>query len=222
MTNKKLFVFGHLEFGDALILNGLIRTLYESHPELVVMTKCAYVHDVRRIYSDLPKLQVVGALSYEEVTRRWLPTCPNSIRLGFFGRKFELKRWDLSFYEQANVPVENRWTKFKLGFQLPSPEKKDFALCHEDGGRYFHLNRDLLPAGEKVFITPRPSIWDWIPDLLAAKELHFIDSCFLNLADLLYAQGHLRDTRLVFHRYAKNYGQTPAKWPTLRAPWEVL
>lgn len=65
------------------------------------------------------------------------------------------------------------------------------------------------------------SFWDWLPDILKASELHFVDSSYLNLAESLWHWGLLEDKRLVFHRYAKvqRYGSVP---PVLRGPWEII
>lgn len=185
------------------------------------MTSCRYVADVRRMYQDLSNVQVLGALSYDEVHKRWMPFCKNSIRLGFFSPSgFDLSRWDTEFYRQAGLPTEARWKNFKLGFPLPSVEQKNFSLVHQDESRKFFIDPSKLPEGEKVFVTPRSSIWDWLPELLSARELHFIDSFFLNLADLLWYHGYLRDIKLVFHRYAKSYNG--ARWPMLKAPWRIV
>lgn len=213
---------GHLEFGDALVMNGLVRTFAIRYPQLVWLVNAQYVFSVRRMVADLPNVRVTGTCGYQDVKEFWLPRWPQSLRLGFFRPEdqFDQLQWDREFYRQADVDFECRWSKFRLAEPLPDPAYMG-TLAHEDSARGYLLKRPLLAS--PYFIKPheRACILDWIPELLGARELHFIDSAFLNLAESLYALGQLRSTRLVFHRYAKTY-PGKARWPTLRAPWEIL
>lgn len=221
---KTTFLFGHLEAGDALILNGLIRTLAPKYEKLVWFTHRKYLELGRELMGDLPNVQVWSANNYEEVKKFWALRCRPAVRLGYFSeRGFDERIWDSEMYRQAGVKFDARWSACRIPEKrLDTPVSPMYAavLAHEDASRGFVIGRALTPAGT-AFIVPRASILDWVPDMLAATELHLIDSAFLNLAESLYALGHLRTTRLVFHRYAKRY-RGPAKWPQLRAPWEVL
>jgi hypothetical protein len=128
-------------------------------------------------------------------------------------------------YRQAGMDYDLRWKNFMMPRKLwdkPTYTRKPVALFHEDPKRAFFVRRNMLPANmEHARIDQRPSILDWLPDIYAARELHFIDSSFLNLAESLYAMGFLRDKALVFHKYAKVY-PGKAKWPQLRAPWMIF
>lgn len=219
----KRIIFPHLEFGDALIVNGLVRTLAADGKETLLLTDVKYVYDVRKMYKDLGHIQVLGALGYGDVKERWMPAMPDALGLGYFSTTgFNLEKWDSEMYRQAGLSYELRWSAFRLppSLRLPEPTvKKAIALCHEDSGRGFNIVRKMLPK-EHVFITRRRLIWDWLPDILEAAELHFIDSSFLNLAESLYALGYLKNTVLVWHKYAKHY--TGGGPPELRAPWRVI
>lgn len=222
---EKLIVFGHLEMGDALVLNGLYRTLAATSKSLILLTDVKFVNDVRRLYEDFPQIQVLGALGYDDIRSRWIPSCLDAKRLGFFADSgFNLDRWDESFYHGLGVNFNLRWSAFQLppSLRLAEPTRKDkVVLIHEDPTRKFTIVRQLLPAGVKqVFVTHRPSFWDWMPEMLAAQEVHCIDSSYLNLAESLYALGYLRNTKLVWHKYAKHYQQ--AGPPQMRAPWHIF
>lgn len=204
-------------------MNGLVRTLAQRHPQLVWLVNARYVPAVRQMMGDVPGLQITGTCGYPDVKDFWLPRWPDAIRLGFFRPEdsFDQLHWDQEFYRHSDVPFDRRWTDFRFAEPLPPPIFGD-TLIHEDPSRDYFVKRELLPRRARV-IRPGQyeSILDWIPELLGAKELHFIDSAFLNLAESLFALGELRHTRLVFHRYAKKY-PGEARWPMLRAPWEVI
>lgn len=223
----KLLVAGHLEFGDALVMNGLIRTLAKNGQPLAWMTGSQNIRAVRATIADLTNVEVLGSLDYHGVRNQWLPVWPNKLCLGYFNANgFDEAKWDSEFYRQANVPFDARWSEFRLPSRLwHKPDlypRRDTVLIHEKPDKGWFVKREMLPAGlEQVRIIQRPSILDWLPDIYSARELHFIDSSFLNLAESLYAMGFLRDTKLVFHRYAKVY-PGKAKWPVLRAPWLIF
>lgn len=223
---ESLYVFGHLEFGDALVLNGLIRVLARRHARVKWITKTDYVRAVRATIEDVPNVQVLAAIDYEEVKKRWIPQCPNNLRLGYFNELgFNEAKWDSEMYRQAEISFDTRWSEFRLPNRLVrgwKEPKKNIALIHEDYDRNFLVRPNALPNDLEIFrINKRPSILDWMPEILAAKELHFVDSAFLNLAESLHAMGVLSNTALVFHRYAKVYPGY-AKWPELRGPWRII
>jgi len=190
------------------------------------ITKTDYVRAVRATIEDVPNVQVLAAIDYEEVKRRWIPQCPNSLCLGYFNQLgFNEAKWDSEMYRQAEIPFDTRWTEFRLPARLVrgwKEPKRNIALVHEDYDRNFLIRPNALPNDLEIFrINKRPSILDWMPEILAAKELHFIDSSFLNLAESMHAMGVLPNTALVFHRYAKQY-PGHSRWPELRGPWRII
>ncbi len=230
---NKFLIAGHTEFGDALVLNGLVRVLARRHERIVWLTHTNYVRAVRQMMADVKNLEIMATLSYEEIRRRWLPVWPNALALGYFNNSgFDETRWDEEFYRQASVPSEARWTEFRMPDVLLANSmsaanrihrtRGDFALVHEKADLGWTVRPEMIPGGLGIErIAPRPSILDWLPEVLAAKELHFIDSAFLNLAESLFALGHLKNTALCWHKYAKRY-PGKAKWPVLRAPWRTF
>ena len=223
----KLAVFPHLEMGDQIISNGMCRVLAKSGRQMVWLCRMPYLQDVRAMFSDLSNVQVLGAMGYDDVKRRWISVWPGALKLGSFRPKdFNMVRWDSEFYRHAGIPFIERWKSFALSASLlPKQlvEKKPVVLVHEDATRQYFVRENRLPKGlEVVRITRRPRFWDWLPDILAATELHFIDSSFLNLAESLWHKGLLPNTRLVWHRYAKRYPVGESGGPTVQAPWEIF
>jgi len=218
-------VFPHLEMGDALITNGMCRTIAANGRKVVWLCDVKYVWDVRKMYKDLPNVQVLGALGYDDIKHRWMPSVPDAKCIGDFSPDtFDVSKWDEAFYHQLGMNFNLRWTAFGLppSLRLAEPTiKEPQVLIHDDPGRRFNILRALLPKDKKhIVITNRNLFWDWLPEVLASSELHFIDSAFLNLAESLYGLGYLRNTKLVWHKYSRNYSRTGP--PMMKAPWFIF
>lgn len=215
-------VFPNLEMGDNLVLNGLCRHLARKHGELVWVARRTYCSDIARMFSDLPNVRVVDGYDYPEA--KALVASP-SIRMGFFNPEsidWRKVQWDQKFYAQAGVDFNERWNSaaFPPGL-VPAAAPSDAVVIHDIPERGIVIDPAKLPPGAQVRVTRRASFWDWLPEIVSARELHCVDSSYLNLAESLYAAGHLRGTQLVFHSYPKIqlHGSVP---PVLRAPWTVL
>lgn len=222
---EKLFVFSHLGMGDQIICNGLARKLADTGEPICWIAKSSYINAVRYMFRDVPNIQVLGTLSDGEVKTRWIPNVPKKLCLGCFSPGgFNPKRFDSEFYRQAGFPFSMRWDRFKLPEQLfkVNPVPGEFALIHEDYPRRFLITDSRLPKNLKIVkIDGRPSFWDWLPEILAAKELHVIDSSYLNLIESLWHIGAIK-AKMVWHFYARRYDKYGGDIPTVRGPWEIL
>lgn len=214
-----VYVFAPLAFGTAIAMNGLIRVLARQHPILKWVVKSEYIHAVRRTISDVPNVQVLAATNEQEVRTRWLPLCPRNVRLGCFSDRGDIPQSDAELYKQAGVTFDARWTECRFPNDLLTGitlSKKPIALVYETPKLL--VKPEFLPGKLDIFrIVNRASALDWLPEILSASELHFIDSSFLKLAESLHAMGALPSTMLIFHKYAK--GTTG---PELRGPWKVF
>lgn len=225
MIPTRRTVFSHLQIGDALVSNGICRTLAKDGKPLEWFTGEGALRIVRRMFSDLPNVRCWWLQNYEEFPRRWKGRCPGALCLGYFapeGDLFKPEKWDREFYRQAGLSFDLRWEAFDLPKDLlgPDPVPRRAILWHQDPQRGYNidLRRVPHPEGYDVWgITPDRPFWDWLPLVRAAEELHFIDSAFLNLAESLWFKGWLSARRLVYHAYAR-----PTATPILRGPWEVL
>jgi hypothetical protein len=224
---KRLFVFQHLGMGDAIICNGMIRTLAKQHPKVCPVTDARYIHAVRMMYRDVPNIQVLATITYEEVEHRWKPVHQDGMYLGYFAAGFNPKKFVQEFYRQSGVPLDARWDAFELpvGFFKPPPVDTD-VLVHDSQDRGFGIYDFRLPTGRKITrITRRNNFWDWLPEIRGAKEIHCIDSSYLNLVDSMWYKKMLQpDVKLVWHWYARPLGKSAhdSGSPAYRAPWEIL
>lgn len=227
ITPGSLYVFVNMELGDNIILNGAARWLARYNTHVSWVARQLYYPAVADMLSDIPNLAVVNGYDYPEA-RLIMARCPHKLVSGFFLEGNSLAPWpqfDRDFYRELGIYFINRWQHFGLppglfAHPLPGP-REPFALVHEVPHRQFVLDPDKVPTHLPVRrIEQRHNFWDWLPDILAATELHFVDSSFLNLAESLYALGYLHDTKLVYHAYSKcrKHG---GHGPVLLAPWKV-
>lgn len=227
MADKPLWVFPNLEMGDNVVCNGMARALARCEENVFWIARARYFDDIKKMFSDMPNVTVVDGYDYPEARINFLREDIRATRLGYFSSEavyWRAVQWDQKFYEQAGVPFEERWKSFSLPSELlpKTVSYTEIALIHEVPERGFLIDQAKLPKTLNFTrITKRPSFWDWLPDILSAAELHFVDSSYLNLAESLYAMGFLRNTKLVFHYYIKFklHGSVP---PVLRAPWQIL
>lgn len=221
-----LHLLGHLDLGDAFVQNGLVNILADTE-EIVWYVKPCYVADVALMMGHRPNITVKPAgAGYEDPQAKWLDPALRSIRLGLFnGGPFDMPRWDFEFYRQAHIPFRERWHRFEIDPELYMrvEHPQDFVLVHEDPARGFLINPEMLPADiEIVRILPGKSIWDWLPKILQAREIHAIDSSVLNLVESIWGLETRGGGNLFFHRYARPLVSGGANYPTLFKPWKVL
>lgn len=231
MNTEELLVFPNLEMGDNIVLNGMCRFLARQEKAIAWAARHDHIAAITRMFSDLPNVRTVlvneynYAKEYAKLGEEWA----RQIRIGYFSEAGSTwnsatsGHWDQKFYEEGRVDFDERWKSFSLPADLLRPQKREnFALIHQIPEREIVIQADLFPKNiPLVHIRWLPSFWDWMPSILSASELHFVDSSYLNLAESLYAIGLLRDTKLVFHSYAK-LRIAREKYPVLRAPWEIL
>jgi len=194
--------------GDAIICNGLVRTLAEQDE---VRWPCHgyFYKSVSSMFEDLPQVKVFpvpAQFTGFNAANYLIPDNPGALVLGFAGKNFDHANWVLSFYYQAGLSYETRWEKFKLPERWVPKEwgiKRNFVLIHEDVRRGYRIDRSRLPKGlmvKPVQFSYSP-LWNYLTAIAMAKEIHCIDSCVSHLVDSFYQE--LAGTPLVFHRYAR-------------------
>jgi hypothetical protein len=191
----------HLGLGDALVCNGLVHVLVARGRSLLLPCYPKYRASIEEMFSHLGERVEVF-----EVADGSYPGQPDEISLGWAGKDFDPARWDECFYRQAGIDFCEKWNSARLPPVLLLNGASD-RFIHDDVQRGFRIPLSgFRPEGGR-------SIFDYAGALMAAKEIHCIDSCFAILADLYRAPG-----RKYLHRYARE-GTT---FPVMGAYWEVL
>lgn len=222
-----LFILPHLGLGDAIIINGLVRTLIPQYEYIVMAVKHHNEKSVEYMFSDLVDKFYTVACDDDNEAREVAADAAQDgrvLRLGGHEDRNFLKgsgHFDEEFYRQAKVPFGYRWGAFKLP-ERPDDmflrDRRGCALICDDQTRGFKIRPSLMPVGVECFRPFRThTIFDWLPVILAAKEIHCIDSAFLNLVESL----DLGDKPLFFHRYARPHPDERL-YPTLRKNWTVI
>lgn len=215
----------HLGCGDFLVCNALFRHFAKQH-HVFLPCKRHNVTTVNFMLRDVRNIEVLPIEDDKEADEFCGIVAKNGykvLKLGLFGQPpFDPNKWDLGIYAQANVPFQDRWSKFVTHRQpsreLKAPEGK-FCFIHEDPSRGFKIDRKRLPTDLPwVFAEPglTQNLFDWWAHVEEAEELHFIDSCFAIMADSL---PELKARKVVVHVYAR----AGARPPTFgKGDWKIL
>ncbi len=204
----------HLGLGDAILCNGLVRTLIHSYDHIVLPCYKRNEQSVLAMFQDLHdegriETIIVDGEGYES-------PCKHEIKLGYNGINFDDTRFDWSFYNQAGVPFTNKWTEFKLPYQPTSYRTKmrdgyiHDRYIHDDSERGFNIPLE----GVRTARQDSHVIFDHIAAIDSCAEFHGINSCFAILVDL---SPDLECERFL-HRYARPDG---AALPIFGRVWTI-
>lgn len=210
-----LFLKWHLGLGDAIICNGLVRTLADRYSRVYLPAKYHNVCSVFWMFQDLPNVTVVPVENDRAMLFQAERHIPGVMGLGCWsaGGLRDRNHWDEQFYTDANVPFDQRWDAFDIpGVESEDTPRHPYAFLHHDPARGYRIRQQpTIPIHEP---RPMPHLF-WNLDLLCnADEIHVIDSAYLNLAESVVTDAK----RLVIHAYARH----ETGLPTLRKNWEIL
>jgi len=129
--------------------------------------------------------------------------------------------FDEEMYIKARVPFKYKWEKFKIQrymgrekelFDKLGLKENEYIFIHDKGSMPIHIATDIAtvcPDNLDYAIT------DYLYILENAKEIHCIDSAFLNLVDCYGI-----DSDLYFHKRVR--GATDMATPQLKLNWKIL
>lgn len=220
MSLKVLHLKCHVGLGDAFVMQGMVHHYLMSgrYSRIVLDTRRSYEKDMRLLYHHVQSsIEYQHHENYETVPEDW-PVADEVVSFGLFSgdKAFHVPTWDREFYRQAGIPFIKRWQNCYVPRSGRSVKRRDFTIRHHDPQRGFLIeglkpDMDILPSEDKPLL-------EWVPELSAAKEIHCIDSCVMNLVESMWhLQMIRRDAKLFYHEYARE--DPPA---TVLAPWRVL
>jgi hypothetical protein len=231
MNEGPLHVLGHLELGDAVILNGLIRALLDRWQAVKWFVSPNYLDEVRGMVADVAdRLEICPAeASYEDPRAEWFDKYQPQLRLGCFGVNFDWTHWDWCHYRQAGIQFEKRWGRF-----YHAAWKNNYPWAPEPGRIFVHERPETGALIRSCYHEPDsfPDIARVVPgvksaeqwireDALRSSEVHVVDSAFLCILDSI--TWPKERVNFFFHAYAKKYeGPLRTGWPALRNPWTIL
>jgi hypothetical protein len=224
--------------GDHILCNGIIRHYAEKYDRIYLFVKPHNMTNVSYMFRDLSKIRFISMDDAQ--VKLFMKINPNNEYLvvgitpeWFYN--FDVKKiyetFDAGFYISAKVPFEFKWNKFyfqrdiekeknifynKLGLK----DDEDFLFIHDDpkNGREFrssYINKSIKSI--------RPTDWkdislfDFIYTMEKAKEIHVMNSSFMNLIDCM----QLKTGDLYLHSYARtDMGSNPN--PKLKLNWTII
>ena len=235
---KPALILAHQGLGDHIVCNGLYRALLDEHPYCVLLVKRNYFKEISNMFSDEPRIKIYSIPNrywkeYLEVAREKYGKSFRIVALGSFGSHFmedNALRLDESFYRQAAVDFENRWTRFHIPSSRDSEvqimqEKlkitSPYIFLHEDSSRGFLIDRQLVNS-ELPEISPLIELdtlaLDYVSILENASEIHCIESSFAALCESLNL-----GVKKYAHRYARPEARDDFKYEyTYRSNWTIF
>jgi hypothetical protein len=188
---KDLLIYHNLGLGDHIICCGLVRHFAKHGRWVHVFVKPPNVESVMWMFQDNPLIVPFPVETDDHAEQILaLPDAQKKyeiMRLGCTGPGWTTSEgFDKTFYRQAGVPFEERWSGFHAPpVQTPIyPPRVRYCFVHHDISRGFAINLAKVPDTALVFADTRTrNIFDWVIMLQNAFELHCIPSCFALLAD---------------------------------------
>lgn len=235
--SENLYIYHHLGMGDHILCNGLVRTYAEKHPKVFLFSKPQNVKNVAYMYRDLPKIKIIGMNDADVKFFMQVNPDNNYLVVGITAdwfRRFnnrEFGTFDQGFYTVANVPLEDKWNKFFFQRELETEKEafynklglkdnEEFIFVHDNPEQGRNFKKTYLPSGIKI-IKPGDykdiGLFDFLFTIEKAKEVHVMNSSFMNLIDTM----QLRNHGIFMHEYARtDMGDNPN--PKLKLNWTIL
>lgn len=226
---NNIYIYHHLGLGDHIICKGIVMHIYNKLKDLNfninLFSKPHNVPSVMDLYLNLP-INIIAADDPDVFNFLKSNPLAKCIRIGFEALNNK-DPFDQQFYSLAGVPFKDRITHFNYAIspreeilkdKLINDSNRKFALVHEDTSRgysidYSKINLPVIKV-EKFQDFSMPNYRSLI---MAAEEIHVIDSSLMFLVDYLDLP---HNKKLYVHRYAR-YNPT---WqlPTLRQNWNII
>jgi hypothetical protein len=215
---SKYLIAHHLGMGDMIVLNGLVRHIYdrESKAGNEVHLLC-YEHNHRNV-----------ARMYDDIDMKYVLIKTND-EIGAAMRSFDGKVEDLHLWSEpkaryADVGDEAFFINFgynlslltsfgirrdmerekEVLYKLTSGNKK-FIFVHDDAERGFPIDESKLPAGYKAVRADKSiPMFDLLLTMERAKECHVISSSFLCIG-IARAMKNIVAHLYLRNDYLKNY-----------------
>jgi hypothetical protein len=215
-------VHHHLGLGDHFVCNGLVNHLAEEHDVVYLPCKRANHPTVACLYSEQPKVEVFPVdHEHADVASFARRMHAPVLRVGF--ERCARDRFDLSFYEQLQIPFAYRYAKFRLPERIPHEDEVYDALADAGGYSLVHREASLgryrlridsrLPIVEIRNRTTPPAFRNLLSYrtlIQRAVEIHCINSSVVHLANSIDVRG-----RLFYHDVRKRNFHLDARWTTV-------
>jgi hypothetical protein len=141
--SNKLFFIPHLELGDSIVLNGIIRYYCSIYDTVVMVCKKTYYNQIHFMYSDLENL-ILYKVSDKNVYRKMTRYVPYDADIKKLFTEYNIKLITLGcfkFQYHSNTNIYSTLT-------FPLWIYDDLQLSSEIAYEYFKINRDYKREDE--------------------------------------------------------------------------
>jgi len=230
--NEKVVFLGHLGLGDHIIQQGIVNKLANNNKNVVIFCKHHNFLSVKHLCDGYNNIEISSVKDDNEVKTivdRWLTRGEikpsNIVPVGIYNStwhhfnkkvgfdKYFYEQIALDFQESYNIEI-NEGPEPVQDFQIPN---KPFTFVHDDPSRNFNIDIFKYVDHQK-YIVVKPwqskTIFDFLPLLKRAKEIHCMDSCFALMIDR--AKGI--DAKKYLHRYIRKNSFNPS----YKNDWKII
>jgi hypothetical protein len=255
-NSKKLIFLPQLELGDNIILNGVIRYYCSIYSKVVLICKKMYLKQISIMYSDLDNLilyPISGGIIegknifnefyydsdikslYDKYNITFIPACG---QLKYYNNRYDsnidAKSYPNFFFDELNLPLELRYTKFKITRDYYAENLlynnlieiigDKYNIIIDDKKRNYIINFNYIKNDYPIFKLGSNSsnyneldkiksdnIFNYIKLLEHAHEIHTFDSSIVLLIDALnlnvktYIHKYLRPKPISYRNPNFNY-----------------
>ena len=233
-----IYIYHNMGMGDHILCNAIIRINAKKYDRIYLFVKPNNLKNVAYMYRDLQNIKFI---SFDDAqTKSFMQINPdnNYLVIGITAEWFynlDVKKiyetFDHGFYVSAGIPMEDKWNKFffqrdiekeKNAFYniIGLKDNEEFIIVHDDPKNGRPFKSSLIPKDLKI-INPSDfkevGLFDFLYTFEKAKELHMMNSSFMNLIDTI----QLKTGDLILHSYARtDMGPNPN--PKLKLNWKIL
>lgn len=210
---KSIIVHHHLGIGDHFICNGLVHTICDEYDEVHLICKSACYPTVKHLYEDYEKIKVIPindepSDAYRYAAETGIPL----VRIGF--ENLDRSKFEHSFYELVNIPLENRYTRFRFPNNLEKSIAFYEKVIYNKSRDYIfvfntstHCTHNLKIESTLPQVVAKKSdtddIIDYVHTIMNAKEVHFINSGLWPMIVQMYFLKLLHCDKIYFHDVRK-------------------
>ncbi len=214
IKDDRFLAYTHLGLGDHIVCSGLLNHFSESFSKIYLPVKSRDLNNLNYLYIDNKKIKVFKIEHETEVEDINNFAKKNNLTILKVGFKKRKPPFNLSFYEQFNLPYDYSLSKFKI----TRDEEKEVSLfkhlkkTYKVEGSYqvvhnqssygkvdLQINKNL----PKIYIEKETDLYKniflYTKVIENAEEIHCLDSSFLHLVERVNTNADL-----FFHNIKKD------------------
>ncbi len=200
------YIFHHLGLGDHIICNGMVRHFTEIYGQVTVFCKPHNFENVKYMYRDNNNITVLPVGEVWDVDSYILS---NNIEKDTIRNTadYSCPTFDESFYRQAHLPFDFRYSKFYFLRDLDK-ENKVYTELNPNNEEYVftHGGVDLTKIRNDLKIIDNPvnyGIFDILKLIENATEVHIMESSIKCLVNSYIFE----KPKFYYHQYIRGYDE---------------